>query len=148
MFMRYWGGSVGHNRTREAMNKFLLNCDWLDMSNNDVDEEDDIGGLNNDEHRIGHSPKDNEDASSDASDKDDEGCVLGGDNVEADGAAEDWEIGFEGDEADDYTYRRPVEDSDNSDNSEAEPDNTDNVLGPEDGEGESDETYLLGFVAL
>ena len=103
---------------------------------------DDIGGLNDGEHRIGHSPKDNEDASSDDSNKDDEGCVSGWDNVEADGAAEDWEIG---DEADDYTYGRPVKDSDNSG---AEPDNTDNVLGPKDGEGESDETYLLGFVAL
>ena len=148
MFMRYRGGGVGHNNTREATNKFLLDRDRLDVSNVDEgveeEEEDDISGLDDGE-KDGHSPKDNEDTSSDDGDKDNEGRVLGGDNVEADGAVEDWEIGFECDEVDDYGYGRPVEDSDNS---EAEPDNTDDVLGPEDGEGESDETYLLGFAAL
>ena len=94
--------------------------------------------------RIDKGVEAEEDGSDDGG-KDDEGCISGGDNVEADGAVEDWEIGFEGDEADDYGYGMPVEDSDDSD---VEPDDTDDVLGPEDGEGESDETYLLGFAAL
>ena len=151
MFMRYRGGGVGHSSTREATNKFLLDRDRLDMS--DVgegvkEEEDNIGGLDDGEHRTedGRSPKDNEDAGGDDNDKDDEGHVSGGDNVEVDGAVEDWEIGFEGDEADDYGYGRPVEED--SDDNEAELDLADDALGPEDGEGEGDEMYLLGFAAL
>jgi len=148
--MLYQGGRIGHSSTREAMNKFLLDRDRLDMSDigEGVEEkEDDIGGLDDGEHRTedGRSPKDNEDAGGD-DDKDDEGHVSGRDNVEADGAMEDWEIGFEGDKADDYGYERPVEED--SDNSEAEPDLADDALGPEDGEGEGDKMYLLGFAAL
>ena len=36
----------------------------------------------------------------------------------------------------------------NDENSDPDPDLTDNVLGPKDGEEELDETYLLGFAAL
>ena len=149
--MRYRGGGVGYSSTREATNKFLLNRNQLDVSNigeGVEEEEDNISGLDSGEHRTedGHSPKDNEDAGGDDNDKDDESHVPGGDNVKADGAAEDWEIAFEGDEADDYRYRRPVEED--RDDNEAEPDLTDDALGPEDGEGEGDEMYLLGFAAL
>ena len=99
----------------------MLDHDQLDVSNVDKgveEEEDDISGLDDGE-KDGHSPKDNEDTSGDDGDKDDEGHVLGGDNVEADGAVEDWEIWFECNEVDDYRYRRPVD----SDDSEAELDN-------------------------
>jgi len=141
MFMRYRGGGAGHSSTREATNKFLLDRDWLDVSDVDkgVEEEDDIDDC---EHRTedGRSPKDNEAAGGDDGDKDDEGRISGGDNVEADGAVEDWEIGLEGNEADDYGYGRPVEED--SDNSEAKPDLPADALGPEDGEGEGDEMYL------
>ena len=37
---------------------------------------------------------------------------------------------------------------DDDENSKEEPDLADDALGPEDGEGEGDETYLLGFAAL
>ena len=76
-------------------------------------------------------------------DDDDEGRVSRGDDVKADIDAEDR---FECDEVDDYGYERPAEED--SDDSEAEPDDADDALGPEDGEGEGDETYLLGFAAL
>ena len=67
-------------------------------------------------------------------------CISGGD--EADGAA-----GFSGDE-DNYGYKNHVDDDDNSD-SEQEPDFTNrSALGPKDGEGEADETYLVAFRAM
>jgi hypothetical protein len=64
----------------------------------------------------------------------DAGCISGGD--EADGAT-----GFSGDE-DNYGYKNHVDDS------EQEPDFADDALGPEDGEGEADETYLVAFRAM
>ena len=65
-------------------------------------------------------------------------CISGGD--EADGAA-----GFSGDE-DNYGYKNHVDDDDNS---EQEPDFANrSALGPKDGEGEADETYLVAFRAM
>jgi len=148
--MRYRGGGVGHSSTREATNKFLHDRDRLDVPDGDESvegdvEEDEI----EDEHRHqGGSCEEDEHRLQDASDVDgeddvaDAGHISGGD--ESDGAAGD---GFGGDEEDDYGYANRVDDDDDE-NSEPEPDLADDALGPEDGEGEGDETYLLGFAAL
>ena len=146
MFMQYQGGSVGHSSTREATNKFLYDCDPLDVPNSDESvkgdiEEDEI----EDEHRHqGSSCEEDECRPQDAGDMDGEddvadlGHISGGD--EADGGD-----GFDSDEEDDCGYENHVDDDENS---KEEPDLTDNALGPEDGEGEGDKTYLLGFAAL
>ena len=69
--------------------------------------------------------------------------ISGGDKANGTTGDED---GFSSDDMDDYGYKNHVDDDD--ENSECEPDDADNALGPEDGEGEGDKTYLLGFVAL
>jgi hypothetical protein len=122
--MRYRGGGVGHSSTglREATNRFLLDRDRLDML------------LPNGEERI--QVEDDLDV-----DVADAGHVSGGDE---DGSAGD---GFGGDKEDDYGYEKHMDDSDDE-NSEEEPDLADDALGPEDGEGEGDETYLHGFAVL
>ena len=152
--MRYRGGGVGHSSTREATNKFLHDRDRLDIpghegAEEDVEIEDEKSRLDEGEHRYqggGHdenSERRPQDAGED--DVDDVlGHILGGE--EGDGTAED-ENGFGGDEEDDYGYKNHVDDDDDSD-SEQEPDFADDALGPEDGEGEGDEIYLLGFAAL
>ena len=144
--MQHQGGGVGHSSTRGATNKFLHNHDLLDVPNGDKSvkgdiEEDEI----EDKHRHqGGSCEEDECKPQDADDMDSEddvadlGCISGGD--EADSGD-----GFDGDEEDDYGYENHVDDDENS---EEEPDLTDNALGPKDGEGEGDETYLLGFAAL
>ena len=153
MFMQYRGGGVGHSSTREATNKFLHDRDRLDVPDGDESiggnvEEDEI----EDEHRHqGGSCEEDECRPQDASDVDGEddvangGPTSGGDD--ADGAAAGDGNGFGGDEEDDYGYDNHGDDSDDE-NSEPEPDLADDALGPEDGEGESDEMYLLGFAAL
>ena len=146
--MRYRGGSVGHSSTREATNKFLHDCNPLDVPNGDESVEGDIEEDEiEDEHRHqGGSHKEDErrPQDHDAGDVDGEddvadlGCISGRD--EADGGD-----GFDGDEEDDYGYENHVDDDENS---EEEPDLADDTLGPEDGEGEGDKTYLIGFAAL
>ena len=118
--MRYRGGGVGHSSTREATNRFLLDRDRLDMPLSDGEESIRVDDLDVDVADAGH--------------------VSGGDE---DGSAGD---GF-GDEEDDYGYEKHMDDSDDE-NSEEEPDLADDALGPEDGEGEGDETYLHGFAVL
>ena len=119
--MRYRGGGVGHSSTREATNRFLLDRDRLDVAVADGKE------------RI------EDDLEVDVADAD---HVSGGDLDEGGGAAVD---GFGGNEEDDYGYEKRMDDEENS---EEEPDLADDALGPEDGEGESDETYLHGFATL
>ena len=152
--MRYRGGGVGHSSTREATNKFLHDRDRLDIPGHDGAEEDvelkdEISGLDEGEHRYqgGSRDENSERRPQDAGEDDVDdmlGHILGGE--EADGTAED-ENGFGGDEEDDYGYKNHVDDDDDSE-SEQEPDLADDALGPEDGEGEGDEMYLLGFAAL
>jgi hypothetical protein len=151
MFMRYRGGGVGHSSTREATNKFLHDRDRLDVRDGDESDEGDIEEDEiEDEHRHqGGSHEEDERRPQGASDVDgeddvaDAGHISGGD--EADGASGDGN-GFGGDEEDDYGYTNRGDDDD--ENSEPEPDLADDALGPKDGEGEGDETYLLGFAAL
>ena len=128
--MRYQGGGVGHSSTREATNKFLFNHDRLDVPDGNESVESDI-----EEDENGDSDVNGEDDVADA------GHISGGD--EANGAAGDGN-GFVGDKDNDYSYK----DNGDDENSEPELDLADNALGPEDGEGEGDEMYLLGFAAL
>ena len=121
MFMRYRGGGVGHSSTRDATNRFLLDRHPLDLSNDDGDIEDEGSER---ENAGGDDDNDDDDQSSEGS-------------VQGDGTG--------GNQADDYGYERPAEEDNES---EPEPDDADDALGPEDGEGEVDETYLLGFAAL
>jgi hypothetical protein len=121
--MRYRGGGVGHSSTRQASNRFLLDRDRLDMPVPDGEERGIEDDLDVDVADAGH--------------------VLGGD--EGDGAAGD---GFGGDEEDNYGYEKHMDDEENSEEEAEEPDLADDALGPEDGEGEGDETYLLGFAVL
>jgi len=149
--MRYRGGGVGHSSTREATNKFLHDRDWLDVRDGDESDEGDLEEDEiEDEHRHqGGSREEDERGPQGASDVDgeddvaDAGHISGGD--EPNGASGDGN-GFGGDEEDDYGYTNRGDDDD--ENSEPEPDLADDALGPEDGEGEGDETYLLGFAAL
>jgi hypothetical protein len=53
--------------------------------------------------------------------------------------------GFDGDKEDNYGYDKHMDDEENS---EEEPDVADDALGPEDCEGEGDETYLHHFAVL
>ena len=153
--MRYRGGGVGHSSTREATNKFLHDRDRLDLPNGlegaEDDVEDEISGLDEGEHGSGDEgerrPRDAGDVASedDVPAMDDAaGHILDADEV--DGTAGEAN-GFGGDEEDDYGYKNHVDDNDSS-ASEEEPDLADDALGPEDGEGESDEMDLLGFAAL
>ena len=52
-------------------------------------------------------------------------------------------------EAEDYSYGYSINDTDENDadnsESDSQPDLADNLLGPEDGEGEIDKANLLGF---
>ena len=147
--MQYWGGGVGHSSTREATNKFLHDRDRLDIpghegAEEDVELKDEISGLDEGEHRYqGRSHDENSEHRPQDAREDDVDDVLGHIlcGEEADGTAE---VG--GDE-DDYGYKNHVDDDDDSE-SEQEPDLADDALGPEDGEGEGDEMYLLGFAAL
>ena len=125
MFMQYQGGGISHTSTREATNKFLLNCNQLDMANGEESH-----GIEND---------------LDAEEGDhvmaDVGHVSGGDNADGstgDGDGDGDEIGD--DEEDNYYHYEKHADDDK--NSEEKPDLADNSLGPKDGEGEGDETYL------
>ena len=148
--MWYRGGSVGHSNTREATNKFLHDRDRLDVRDGDESVESDVeegemSGLNEDEHRQEGGSHEDENRPQDPGGEDDvadAGHISGGD--EANGAAGDGNR-FGGDEGDDYGYENLVDDNENS---EEEPDCADDALGPKDGEGEGDETYLLGFAAL
>ena len=144
--MRYRGGGVGHSSTREPTNKFLHDRDPLYVPNGDESDE---GDIEEDEVEVEHrhqggSREEDERRPQDTGDVDgeddvaDPGRISGGDK--ADGGD-----GFDGDEGDDYGYENHVDDDENS---EEEPDLADDALGPEDGEGEGDETYLLGFAAL
>ena len=120
MFMRYRGGGIGHTSTREATNRFLLDHDQLDMADGvDIDS----------------------DAEEDVHVQADVGCVSGGDNVDGGNGIGD---GKEDDYCD-YGYESHADDDENS---EDDKDFADDSLGPEDGEGEGDETYLLGFAVL
>ena len=125
MFMQYRGGGVGHSSTREATNRFLLDHDRLDVV----------------------MPGDGEERIEDDLDVDleDAGHVSGGDSNEGGGAAED---GLGGNEEDDYGYEKHLDDEENSEEEPDGPDLADDALGPEDGEGEGDETYLHGFAVL
>ena len=116
------------------------------MPNGDVSDE---GDIEEDEVEVEHrhqggSHEEDERRPQDTGDVDgeddmaDPGRISGGDK--ADGGD-----GFDGDEGDDYSYENHVDDDENS---EEEPDLADDALGPKDGEGEGDETYLLGFAAL
>ena len=78
-------------------------------------------------------------------DVEDAGHVSGGDSDEGGGTAED---GLGGNEEDDYGYEKNLDDDENSEEEPDGPDLTDEALGPEDGEGEGDETYLHGFSVL
>jgi hypothetical protein len=143
--MRFRGGGVGHNSTREATNRFLNDRDRLDMSV--PDGEFDIAGINKGPDGSGEG---NEDLNggNEASDVE----VHRDDEVEGGGEGDREEQGILGDgfgglneDDEDYGYDDPVDDDNNSD---PEPDFADDALGPEDGEGEGDEMYLLGFAAL
>lgn len=123
--MQFRGGGVGHNSTREATNRFLNDRDRLDTS---------IPGI-----RANEGP-DSSDEDNDSEDRDDE--VEGG--GEERGVLGDGFGGLNEDD-EDYGYDDPVDDDNDSD---PEPDFADDALGPEDGEGEGDEMYLLGFAAL
>lgn len=120
MFMRYRGGGVGHTSTREATNRFLLDRDRLDMADGvDIDS----------------------DAEEDVRVMADVGRVSGGDNADGGDGIGDGEE----DDYRDYGYESHADDDENS---EDDKDFADDSLGPEDGEGEGDETYLLGFAVL
>lgn len=139
MFMRYRGGGVGHGSTREATNKFLHDRDRLDVPNGhegveDDLEEDEMSGLN-------EGGEQRPQCSGGEDDMDGADCISGGDR--ADGTTGD---GFGSDEEDDYGYDNGMDDDD--ENPEPELDDADDALGPEDGEGEGDEMYLLGFATL
>ena len=66
------------------------------------------------------------------------------DDSEGDADRDDRFVGNEDDEY--YGYYDDLIDDD--DDGEPPPDYADDALGPEDGEGDGDEMYLLGFVAL
>ena len=123
--MQYRGGGVGHSSTRDATNKFLSDRNRLDMPDDEESIEDDDEGGDTAEDDVA-----------------DAGHVSGGD--EGDGVAGDGD----GDELEEDGYGYYEKQMDDDENIEDEPDLADDALGPEDGEGEGDETYLLGFAVL
>lgn len=143
--MRFRGGGVGHTGTRAATNKFLQDRHQLDVQDDDHDE---------DEASEAESRGSNEDNGGDVSGNEDSvGLGLGGevgmvDHNERLGGGdsdleEDDEIG--GDLEEDYGYSVNDRDEDPDEDSDSQPDLADDLLGPEDGEGEADEANLLGF---
>jgi len=122
--MQFWGGGVGHKSTHKATDQFLQDRDILDLTDNKASEMDSGSDLD---------PEDNG--------KD------GNSSVSGDEDQEDW-IDEEEDKEDNYGYcGLSAEDSweeTDSSNSDA-PDEVDDELGLEDGEGIENEIEILGY---
>ena len=120
MFMRFQGGRVGHNSTRDATDWFLQDHDRLDTECINDDD-----GSSSGEETRSHSENDgNEDS---------DGMEHLGDDVEGDNEEQGLlDDGFGGLNEDD-------------DNSEPEPNLADDALGPEDGEEEGDGCIYLAL---
>jgi hypothetical protein len=79
---------------------------------------------------------------------DDGGLQPEGCNEDVEEATGDLDAGEgSGDEEEDYGYGYEVDDDDRDD-SDAPPDDADDALGPEDGEGEIDEVNMFGFASF
>jgi hypothetical protein len=150
MLMRFRGGGVGHTSTRSATDRFLNDRDGLDQDNRVIRTLD----------------SDNEDSDkADANEKIfDSRAATGSDSRpskarneanEAANVSEPEELqvvaggGSDLDEEEDYGYNFYVADLDeDGDDSDGSPDDADDALGPEDGEGEMDEVNSLGFASF
>jgi len=145
--MRFQGGGIGHKSTREATDKFLQDRDWLDkgtgpIRNSDEDVEDELETDGSNEEHGGQGDEDDVDNKSGAGSGNDAGGG-GEDDEQALGSEDD---GFGGNEDDDYGYSTNT--IDDEDDNELPTEFADDELGPEDGEGDIDKMYLLGFAAL
>ena len=122
--MRFRGGGIGHKSTHEATDWFLQDRNVLDLTDNEASEMDSGSDLD---------PEDN---------GEDGNLSVSGDEDQ-----EDW-MDKEEEEEDDYGYGGlSVEDSgEETDSSDADaPDEVDDELGLEDGEGIENEIEILGY---
>lgn len=149
--MRFRGGGVGHTGTRMATDKFLQDRDQLDLENGPTHSGDD-----EDEGAEGGEPEgSNSEAIGGALDPRNEGGddndsenepQAGGDGDLGDSDDGDPDFEGNGDEEEDYGYGYAISDEEEDDGDVL--DATEDVLGPEDGEGDIDEVNLLGFAAF
>jgi len=168
--MRFREGGVGHTSSRAATDQFLQDRDRLDRDSglshgrnnsgeskdgSDIDDVDEAGmdkEGDNDNHAEGEHIQGSQ-GDNLGGDGDDDG--LRGGNGSDDGQGlrgsdEEREMGDEGrsgDEEEDYGYKYLVDEDDEEDDDEPL-DDTDDALGPEDGEGDVEEVNLLGFAAF
>jgi hypothetical protein len=146
MLMRFRGGGVGHTSTRSATDRFLQDRDRLDQdSRTQGDGDESEGGFEDaddvDGEVLGPGGRDEEPGNGD----DDDRSWHGGNEGPRTGDFDDNE--GSGDEEEDYGYRYLVDDE-NDEDSDEPLDVVDDVLGPEDGEGDIDEVNLLGYAAF
>jgi len=140
---------VGHTSARAATDQFLQDRDRLDEAvekegdgDNDSESERIQGSWGDD--RGGRGDDDNISLRGGSGGDDGEG--LGGDDEEP-GTGDVDNEGRNGDEEEDYGYGYLV-DEDEEEEDDEPLDVADDVLGPEDGEGDVDEVNLLGFTAF
>ena len=144
MLLHYRGGGVGHTSTRSATDKFLKDCDQLDQDNRRTQGHSDSGNEDDGKNEPqGHGDDDSSSENLGGSGSDDGSLQLEGsdEEVQVDDAGEG---SGDSDEEEDYGYGYAIDDE-GRDDSDAPPDDADDALGPEDGEGETDEVNILGF---
>jgi len=154
--------------TRSATDRFLHDRDRLDRDNIWTPGGDDEDGADSQdfdsEANSGPSKARNKTGNDDDSENEPQGHgddndsdILGGsgsDDGGLQGSNEEEVTGDldagegSGDEEEDYGYGYVVDGEDRSDDSDAPPDDADDALGPEDGEGETDEVNMLGFASF
>ena len=170
MVMCFCGGGVGHTSTRATTNKFLQDCNHLDLNDglklqgdNDkyecsIDKEvdgDSSGSGGNGDRDLRDSEEEegeNVGVQCHSIDKDDgngsgdgNGDLMGSKVEGGNGDIEDdEEDSGSADEEEDYGYGYFIDDKDVN-NDEAQEDFANDALGPEDGDGDVDEANMLGF---
>ena len=144
--MCFCGGGVGHTSTRAATNKFLEDCNKLDVDDGPMRDSNDEEG------------SEGMDRGSESNDKENE-CLGGGPNYasgdnegqggsgDEDGYLDNDEGSCDEEELEDYGFGYTVDDED-GDDGDVLPDIADDTLGPEDGEGNVDEVNSLSFATF